>query len=103
MTRKEEQKKTHAVLSKADRARKRLLKAAVRDGDTLLIQYDNSIAGYDEDDVAHWAGMTVAQTREILGHFSTQRRVEIFPGKIVVKNINDFSRFVSSRRKKTYY
>jgi len=53
------------------------------------------------DDVAHWAGMTVNQTREILGHFVTQRRVEMYPDKIVVKNINDFSRFVSSRRKKT--
>ena len=53
------------------------------------------------DDVAHWAGMTIAETRDILSHFVTQRRVEIFPDRIVVKNINDFSRFVSSRRKKT--
>ncbi|MDR0496700.1 MAG: Crp/Fnr family transcriptional regulator [Treponema sp.] len=53
------------------------------------------------DDIAHWAGMTIAETRNVLGHFSTQRRVEIYPGKILVKNINDFSRFVNSRRKKT--
>ena len=52
------------------------------------------------DDVAHWAGMAVNQTREILGHFVSQRRVEIYPNRIVVKNINDFSRFVNSRRKK---
>ena len=52
------------------------------------------------DDVAHWAGMTVIETRDILNNFSNQRRIEIFPDKIVVKNINDFSRFVSSRRKK---
>jgi len=52
------------------------------------------------DDIAHWAGMTVNETREILSHFVTQRRVEMFPDRIVVKNINDFSRFVSSRRKK---
>ncbi|MDR1869144.1 MAG: hypothetical protein LBQ82_04060, partial [Treponema sp.] len=38
--------------SRAERAHKRLLKSAARDGDTLLIQYDNSLAGYDEDDVA---------------------------------------------------
>ncbi|MDR1839806.1 MAG: HAD-IC family P-type ATPase, partial [Treponema sp.] len=38
--------------SRAERAHKRLLKAAAKDGDTLLIQYDNSLAGYDEDDVA---------------------------------------------------
>jgi CRP-like cAMP-binding protein len=52
------------------------------------------------DDIAHWAGMSVTQARETLGHFVTQRRLEIYPDKIIVKNINDFSRFVNSRRKK---
>jgi CRP-like cAMP-binding protein len=52
------------------------------------------------DYIAQWAGMTAAQTREILGNFVTQRRMEMYPDKIVVKNINDFSRFVNSRRKK---
>ncbi|MCL1837596.1 MAG: magnesium-translocating P-type ATPase [Treponema sp.] len=42
---------TNAPSPRAERARKRLLRAAARDGDTLLIQYDNSIAGFDEDDV----------------------------------------------------
>jgi len=31
----------------------------------------------------------------------TQRRMEMYPDKIVVKNINDFLRFVNSRRRKT--
>ena len=52
------------------------------------------------DDVAHWAGMTVNDTRDVLSHFANQRRLEIFSDKILVKNINDFSRFVSSRRKR---
>jgi CRP-like cAMP-binding protein len=52
------------------------------------------------DDVAHWAGVGVAEARDTMNHFVTQRRVEIFSDRIVVKNINDFSRFVSSRRKK---
>ena len=52
------------------------------------------------DDVAHWAGITVNETRDIMGHFVTQRRLEIYPDRIIVKNINDFSRFVGSRRKK---
>lgn len=52
------------------------------------------------DDIAHWAGMSVAQAKDIINHFVNQRRVEIFPNIIAVKNINDFSRFVSSRRKK---
>ncbi|MCL2210111.1 MAG: Crp/Fnr family transcriptional regulator [Treponema sp.] len=48
--------------------------------------------------VAHWAGMSVNEVRDILGHFTNQRRVEIFPDRIAVKNINDFVRFVGSRR-----
>jgi CRP-like cAMP-binding protein len=52
------------------------------------------------DDIAHWAGMSIAETRETLGHFVTQRRMEMYPDRIIVKNINDFSRFVNSRRKK---
>jgi CRP-like cAMP-binding protein len=53
------------------------------------------------DDVAHWAGMSVNQVRDIVNHFVTQRRMEVFPDKIIVKNINDFSRFVASRRRKS--
>ncbi len=51
------------------------------------------------DDIAHWCGMSPAKCRSILEHFSSQRRVEIFSDKIIVKNINDFKRFVSTRRK----
>jgi len=53
------------------------------------------------DDVAHWAGITVSETRDVLGHFATQNRIEMYPDRIIVKNINDFSRFVNSRRRKT--
>jgi CRP-like cAMP-binding protein len=52
------------------------------------------------DDIAHWAGMSVIQARDIINHFVTQRRIEMFPNMIAVKNINDFWRFVSSKRKK---
>jgi Mg2+-importing ATPase len=50
MTKKEKQMLA-TTSTKAERAKKRLLKAAARKGDTLLIRYDNSAAGYDEDDV----------------------------------------------------
>ena len=52
------------------------------------------------DGVAHWAGMAVNEARDVLSHFANQRRLEIYPDKIIVKNINDFSRFVNSRRRK---
>jgi hypothetical protein len=51
------------------------------------------------EDLAHWAGIPPAQTKEVLNHFVSQRRIELHPDRIVVKNINDFARFVNSRRK----
>jgi CRP/FNR family cyclic AMP-dependent transcriptional regulator len=52
------------------------------------------------DDVAHWAGISPEKCRQVINHFINQRRVELFPDKIVVRNINDFDRFVKSRRRK---
>jgi CRP/FNR family transcriptional regulator, cyclic AMP receptor protein len=53
------------------------------------------------DDIGHWAGISPEKSREVLSHFANQRRIEIFTDKIVVHNINDFSRFVASRRKQS--
>jgi CRP-like cAMP-binding protein len=50
------------------------------------------------DNIAQWAGMNANQTKDILSRFTNQRRIEIFPNRIVVKNINDFTRFVNARR-----
>jgi len=49
------------------------------------------------DDIAHWAGISAQQAKETLNHFVTQRRIEMYPDRIVVKNINDFFRFVKLR------
>jgi CRP-like cAMP-binding protein len=51
------------------------------------------------EDIAHWAAMSINEAREIINHFVTQRRMEVHNDRIVVKNINDFSRYVSSRRR----
>jgi len=51
------------------------------------------------DDIALWAGMPSEKTREILNHLVTQRRLEITKDRIIVNNIHDLSRMVSSRRK----
>jgi CRP-like cAMP-binding protein len=53
------------------------------------------------DDVAHWAGMSVNQAKDIINHFVSQHRMEVYSNKIIVKNINDFLRFVASKRKKS--
>jgi CRP-like cAMP-binding protein len=52
------------------------------------------------DDVAHWAGISPQEAQTILGHFVNQRRLELLPDRVIVRNISDFSRFVNSRRKK---
>jgi CRP-like cAMP-binding protein len=52
------------------------------------------------EDIAHWAGMGIDETRNILNRFVQQRRMEIYQDRIAVKNIADFSRFVNSRRRR---
>ena len=53
------------------------------------------------EDIAHWAGMRLDECRKVLNQFANQHRVELYTDRIVVRNINDFSRFVNSRRKLT--
>ncbi len=50
--------------------------------------------------VAHWAGMDVQAVREVLDRFVSQRRLEIMPDRIIVRNMSVFSRLVSSRRRR---
>jgi CRP-like cAMP-binding protein len=61
---------------------------------------DRRIFNMSVDDIAHWAGMSSPLCGDVLNHFVLQRRLEVYPDKIVVRNINDFSRFVNARRKK---
>ena len=69
---------------RAERAHRRLLKAAAKDSDTLLIQYDNSLAGYDEDDVA--------ERRDEYGvNRITRRENDTLLKKIVGAFINPFT------------
>jgi len=51
------------------------------------------------EDVAHWAGMDPSKCKIVINHFVSQRRIDVLQDKIIIKNINDFHRFVSSRRR----
>jgi len=51
------------------------------------------------EEIANWAGVSDAEAKEILHAFTVQNRLDIFATRMVVKNINDFARIVSSRRK----
>ena len=53
------------------------------------------------DDIAHWAGMPPEKCRNVINHFVSQRRLEVLPDKIVIRNLNDFARFVASKRRVT--
>ncbi|MCL2192012.1 MAG: Crp/Fnr family transcriptional regulator [Treponema sp.] len=50
------------------------------------------------EDVAHWAGLNITETKSVLDYYVIQRRISIYQNRMVVKNINDFSRFVTARR-----
>ena len=74
----------------------------------LMLDEWNSTAEPEDDkrvfditasDVAHWAGISVDKAQEVLNHFVSQRRAELFKDRIVITNINELSRFVGSRRK----
>lgn len=51
------------------------------------------------EEVANWCGMKVDNCREILNNYARQKKITIFDNKIVVKNINELSRLVNSRRR----
>jgi len=51
------------------------------------------------DGIAHWAGLPAADVKSVLDYYAAQRRVSIYQDRIEVKNINDFSRVVSSSRR----
>ncbi len=51
------------------------------------------------DDVAHWAGISPEKTRDIINQLITQNKIEVTPGRIMVRNIHDLKRFVQSRRR----
>jgi len=85
--------------------------ARIADVFLMLAETQAAVAGTDSDgekrefkvtqeDVAHWAGMSAAEVQTVLGHFANQRRLEIYPDRIIVRNISDFQRFVNSKRKK---
>ena len=50
------------------------------------------------EDIAHWAGISESQARETLNLFINQHRITMHSDRIVIKNMNDFTRFVNSRR-----
>jgi len=66
------------------------------DGDTdkKRLEFNTTV-----DDIAHWGGISPEKCKSVLSRFVSQGRIEIFTDRIVVKNINDFVRFVNAQRR----
>ena len=62
---------------------------------------ENSQRSYETsvDDIAHWAGISVPECKEVINRFVDQRRIDIFSNNIIVRNINEMIRYVNSKRK----
>ncbi len=52
--------------------------------------------------VASWAGMAESEAQKELTHLARIDKIDLFEDRIVVKNIRDFQRVVTSRRKNLY-
>jgi len=53
-------------------------------------------------EISNWAGITVDDANKSLTHLSNLGKIELYHDKIVVKNIRDFQRTVSTRRKQMF-
>jgi CRP-like cAMP-binding protein len=96
------------------RRRFRILKIKdihARIGDVFMMLNEGSAARFSEDerrefsittnDVAHWAGVSPEKARLIINQFVKQNKMAIFGNKIVVTNIHDLERFISTRQRET--
>ncbi len=52
--------------------------------------------------VASWAGMVLTETEKQLNHLHQLDKIQLYGDRIVVRNIRDFQRIVSSKRKNMY-
>lgn len=51
------------------------------------------------DDIANWCGLPVNDVQKVVQGFGKQGKLELYADKIILLNINDFSRLVASRKK----
>ena len=49
--------------------------------------------------IANWAGMAPEDVHKELAHFAKLNKIEVYGDKIIVNNIRDFMRMVTSKRK----
>ena len=52
--------------------------------------------------IGSWAGMSVPETEKILANLVKTNKIQLFEGRITVRNINDFQRVISSKRRNMF-
>jgi CRP/FNR family cyclic AMP-dependent transcriptional regulator len=67
--------------------------------DTQIDMQEAVTVNVTVQEVANWAGMQVNEVQKILTHFNKLGKIELFNDRIIVNNIRDFQRVVSSKRK----
>lgn len=55
----------------------------------------------NEEQIASWAAIKAEVCKKVLSHYAKLGRIETYPQKIIVKNINEIQRLISSKRKKS--
>lgn len=51
------------------------------------------------EDIAHWAGAPVEECKDVLQNLADSQKIEIYEDRIQVNNINEITRFVTSKRR----
>lgn len=54
------------------------------------------------DDVANWCGMPSTEVQKVLTNFQKQGKIELYADRIVVSNINDFTRLIAAKKKQAW-
>jgi len=54
------------------------------------------------DDVANWCGLPSNEVQKVLTQFQKQGKIELFADRVVVSNINDFSRLIAAKKKQSW-
>lgn len=51
------------------------------------------------EDVANWCAQPVGEVQKVINQFVKMGKIDLYPDKIVIHNINDFQRIVNQKRK----
>jgi len=51
------------------------------------------------DDISHWCGEPIEKVDQVVSHWAKIGKIDLYPDKLMVHNLNDLRRLVNSKRK----